>query len=243
MKRNLAMSTIVLLAFAFTPAPAKATNAGDFKGGVAVGSGYAVVDTAPTDGLIVEGSVGIGTSNPSSATLQVAGTILSSISTGSVAVIGVTSNSSGGGVLGDNSGTGYYCYLADNGYAINCAGPSAGVSDQRLKKDIRPLDAKEGLDAIMKIKPVHYMWQDERMNKAHPDGEIGFIAQNVETVLPQLVGEIQQREDAPIKLPSHTQKVLEYDRISAPLVLAIQQLKADNDSLRAEFEAYKKAHP
>jgi endosialidase-like protein len=39
-------------------------NTGDFTGGVAVGSSYAGVDTAPTNGLLVQGDVGFGTSSP-----------------------------------------------------------------------------------------------------------------------------------------------------------------------------------
>lgn len=42
-------------------------NSGDFSGGVAIGTGYAGVDTAPTNGLIIQGNVGIGTTNPTNA--------------------------------------------------------------------------------------------------------------------------------------------------------------------------------
>jgi hypothetical protein len=40
-------------------------NNGDFYGGVAIGNDYAGVDAAPTNGLIVEGNVAMGTSSPS----------------------------------------------------------------------------------------------------------------------------------------------------------------------------------
>ena len=39
-------------------------NSGDFSGGVAIGTSYAGVDTAPTNGVIVQGAVGIGTTSP-----------------------------------------------------------------------------------------------------------------------------------------------------------------------------------
>jgi hypothetical protein len=39
-------------------------NSGDVSGGVAIGTSYAGVDAAPTNGLIVQGSVGIGTTAP-----------------------------------------------------------------------------------------------------------------------------------------------------------------------------------
>jgi len=119
----------------------------------------------------------------------------------------------------------------------------------------------------MQLPPVTYLWRAERMNKKGRK-EIGFTAQNVEKVLPDLVGEAHQAPGARIKLPSNKAKALSYERLVAPAILAIQQqqaeiealkavndhpraddekqlaaLKADNDNLRAEFEAYKKAHP
>jgi hypothetical protein len=39
-------------------------NSGDFSGGVAIGSGYAGISAAPANGLIVQGGVGIGSTNP-----------------------------------------------------------------------------------------------------------------------------------------------------------------------------------
>jgi len=63
----------VVVALAFIPALAEA-NSGDFNGGVAIGSSYAGVDSAPTNGLIVQGNVGIGTISPAQ-TFEVNGTV------------------------------------------------------------------------------------------------------------------------------------------------------------------------
>jgi hypothetical protein len=66
--RNADLSfAVAFLALALAPVSAKA-NSGDFNGGVAIGSSYAGVDAAPTDGLIVQGNVGIGTTSPISGT-------------------------------------------------------------------------------------------------------------------------------------------------------------------------------
>jgi hypothetical protein len=53
--------TIGVLTF---PSAALAANQGDFSGAVAIGTGYAGIDAAPTNGLIVQGNVGIGTTVP-----------------------------------------------------------------------------------------------------------------------------------------------------------------------------------
>jgi hypothetical protein len=45
----------------------------DVEGAVAVGTSYAGTETAPTDGMIIQGNVGIGTTNPNTAKLAVMG--------------------------------------------------------------------------------------------------------------------------------------------------------------------------
>jgi hypothetical protein len=188
-------------------------------------------------GLTMNGDINMNTHS-----ITNAGQLAASSAAG-IVVYGNTTNATGGnGVYGANSGTGYLCYMGSVSYSLSCAGPTSGVSDRRLKKDITPLDPSMGLAAIMQLQPVRYRWRDERMNKKGRK-EIGFIAQNVESVLPELVGEVTQASDTRVPLPGHKSKALEYDRLIAPAILAIQQLKADNDNLRADFEAYKRAHP
>ena len=64
MKKSWSLLPLLLAALLFAPALAEA-NSGDFSGGVAIGTGYAGTDAAPTNGLIVQGATGIGTSTPS----------------------------------------------------------------------------------------------------------------------------------------------------------------------------------
>jgi len=54
---------VALFVGALFPFAAEA-NSGDFSGGVAIGTSYAGVDTAPSNGLLVQGEVGIGTASP-----------------------------------------------------------------------------------------------------------------------------------------------------------------------------------
>lgn len=59
------LSLPLIAALMLVPALA-AANSGDFSGGVAVGTSYAGVYTSPTNGLIVQGDVGIGVTSPGS---------------------------------------------------------------------------------------------------------------------------------------------------------------------------------
>lgn len=63
MKHYTAFLVSSLAALTLIPALAEA-NSGDISGGAAIGADYAVTHSAPTNGLIVEGNVGIGTFAP-----------------------------------------------------------------------------------------------------------------------------------------------------------------------------------
>ena len=90
------------------------------------------------------------------------------------------------------------------------------VSDVRIKKNVAPLES--GLAVIQALRPVEF---DYIANDKH---DIGFIAQEYQTVLPAQVAE---SADGMLSL---NQNLVPY------LVKAIQELKA-------EFEAYKSTHP
>jgi hypothetical protein len=90
-------------------------------------------------------------------------------------------------------------------------------SDIRLKTDIAPLPS--ALDSIMKMKPVSYVYKSN-----HIKG-LGFIAQDVEKVYPQLV----------VERPDGMKGVM-YEGMIAPLVSAVQDLKQQNDELRQQLK-------
>jgi len=113
--------------------------------------------------------------------------------------------------------------------SVNTAnGTYTALSDVNRKKDFEP--SAIGLDAILQLKPTLY-----RMKDADEDSpkELGFIAQEVKDYIPQAYVE-HTSIDASDK--ESTYIGLNDRPIVAALVKAIQELKA-------EFDAYKAAHP
>jgi hypothetical protein len=95
------------------------------------------------------------------------------------------------------------------------AGTLTQNSDITLKENIKPL--KSQLEIVSKLNPVSY-------NKiGFEDNEVGFIAQEVEKLLPELV-----RED------KDGLKSLAYGNMNAILVKAIQELKAEIELLKSK---------
>jgi endosialidase-like protein len=185
------------------------------------------------------GNVGIGVTSPG-ALLEVGDSASYSIyahnfNSGAYAGLFYGGNGSNA-FLANYTTSAYWCFIGTPSNAIACSGPTSGVSDERLKKNFRPLSDAEGLQAVMALKPVHYQWKDERKNR-NGRYEIGFTAQNVESVLPELVGEIDQPKETADPNVKGKVKSLEYDRIAAPLVKAVQELKADNDNQAAALKA------
>lgn len=79
-------------------------------------------------------------------------------------------------------------------------------SDLTLKKNIRSIH--NGLEILQKLSPVYYQWKDE--NKGTQE-ESGFIAQDVEKIMPSLVQEV------------NSIKHVAYSKFTAILTSSIQQ--------------------
>jgi hypothetical protein len=121
---------------------------------------------------------------------------------------------------------------ADGGGSYVWAGQFLYNSDRRLKKDIAPLFGS--LAKVEALQPVTYQWIDQNTGKGT---QIGFIAQDVENVVPQLV-----HTEA-----STTLKSVDYARVTPLLVGAVQELNTkidaqqkEIDELKAEINALKK---
>lgn len=96
------------------------------------------------------------------------------------------------------------------------------ASDQRLKNDIKDLDA--GLDFILKLRPVRYQMKngDARTNW-------GFIAQDIESIL--------GTKNAMLTIGGDQDRTLglRYTDFVAPLVKAIQEQQHEIDALQAKL--------
>ena len=101
-------------------------------------------------------------------------------------------------------------------YAIYANGTAGAISDERYKKNIEP--ARNYLDDLTKINVIKYNWATDDENAPK---ELGFSAQQVETIFPALVDTVDNKDaDGNVLL---NQKILKRDVFVPMLVKAIQE--------------------
>jgi hypothetical protein len=103
-------------------------------------------------------------------------------------------------------------------------------SDSRLKRDIMAIPGGV-LDKMLKLKPVQYHYKSE---KADAPNSIGFLAQEVKALFPEIVGETPARDG------QNTYLSLNYAGIGVLAVKAIQEQQNQIESLKKENEDLKK---
>lgn len=119
-------------------------------------------------------------------------------------------------------------HIAGQGRATNSAWATS--SDARVKEDIHTING--GLQAIEKLRPVTFRYTDEYQNGNAALGGMrrGFIAQEVEAALPDVVTrsveKVGTREISDFRVLGNSDFV-------PLLVSAVKELKAANDNLRA----------
>jgi len=142
------------------------------------------------------------------------------------------SGSTGSGTAGYNlysTGAGAYRFYVTYAGVISATTTTiSGISDQRLKENIRDLDI--GLDAILSLKPRKFDWKAGKGKDIKNDR--GFIAQEFEQIFPDLIDEWK---DEPPE-GEEPYKSVRQDLIPV-LVKAIQELSAKNDALEARIAA------
>jgi len=107
-------------------------------------------------------------------------------------------------------------------FTINESGGANG-SDERLKKDIENISY--GLDTVKSLQPRKFKWKE-----TDNDG-IGFIAQEVESLIPEVVADTTDAKGE----TDEVTKVLNYANLTAVLTKAIQELSAKVEELESKI--------
>ena len=93
------------------------------------------------------------------------------------------------------------------------------ISDKRLKHTITPIDNTNALDIINTLEPVTFIWKDNIANTSRRGSkDVGFIAQEVEKLIPYAVSEFTDLNTGEIF------KNMKHERIIPYLVAAVQHL-------------------
>ena len=115
-------------------------------------------------------------------------------------------------------------------YAIYANGTAGAISDERYKKNIEP--ARNYLDDLTKINVIKYNWATDDENAPK---ELGFSAQQVETIFPALVDTVDNKDaDGNVLL---NQKILKRDVFVPMLVKAIQEQQEQIKALETRIQA------
>jgi hypothetical protein len=123
----------------------------------------------------------------------------------------------------------YRFYVTMDGKIYCTSTTIAGISDQRLKENVRDLDV--GLDAIMAVKPRRFDWKEGKGQDKK--NAVGFVAQEFETVFPNSVTPSKAGEDG------IEYKTVCHEELIPAMVKAIQELNAKVDAQAVEIATLK----
>jgi hypothetical protein len=122
----------------------------------------------------------------------------------------------------------------DDAYKPN-GGSWGNTSDQRIKKDIKPMDG--ALDKLLRIQGVTFKWKNPEEHSNQTEVQGGFIAQNIETVFPGWIKESEATGKDKAILNNGKIKVLSLPfEFDAVVVESIKELNAKNTKLEAEVK-------
>jgi len=93
------------------------------------------------------------------------------------------------------------------------------LSDRRLKKNIETIETLKALEIVSRLRAVTFDWREDIFNEEKRNtSDIGFIAQEVEALVPEAVSEYTQIESGEVY------KNIKHERLVPYLLSAIQYL-------------------
>jgi hypothetical protein len=108
------------------------------------------------------------------------------------------------------------------------------ISDARTKENVR--DADDGLQTVLGLRPVRFDFKEGFGNSRK--NQLGFIAQEVEAVFPDAVDAAGEKDEQ-----GEPYKSVGPGAMIPVLVKAIQELKAELDTVKAELATLKGTQP
>jgi hypothetical protein len=120
------------------------------------------------------------------------------------------------------------------GACSNTTGTWSTISDRRLKRDVSPYE--RGLEEVLQLRPVKFYYNG--LGGTADDGTvlIGFIADEVAEIMPELVGELTGPLH-PDDSESITFQTVDPTRSIYAAINAIRELSAQNAALEARIAA------
>jgi len=127
-------------------------------------------------------------------------------------------------------------FVAGNGNVTNVNNSYGAYSDEKLKENIS--DASSQWDDIKGLKVRNFSWKRDSLDKANM---IGLIAQEAETVSPNLVEEERERDSVGEIIEGQTTKTLKYSVLYMKAVKALQEAMTRIETLEAKVKALEEA--
>ena len=198
--------------------------------------------TAPTNGMYLPAAniVGFATNSTERNRIDASGNSIFAKTTTAIGTVGTVISTSGNITISNAASTNaadgidiystgaaaYRFYVQMNG-VINATSTSiVAISDISLKENIRDLET--GLTQILALQPRRFDWKEE--TQLNEKNVAGFIAQEVEQVLPELVYDYKYSD-------TETKKSVKMGDILPTLVKAIQEQQALITSLTDRIAA------
>ena len=141
-----------------------------------------------------------------------------------------TASSSNTYLVRNTSNASYSFYVSGAGQISAVQTSISSLSDERLKENIVDIDT--GLAEVMALKPRRFDWKEGE--GSNEQNVAGFIAQEVEAVLPELIGSFKH-DDLP------DAKSVKMGDMVPTLVKAIQEQQTLIETLTARITALENA--